>query len=71
MVVRTLDEHGEVIAHRFLMVCYDATAQDWEDASAENSCELCPGFWLRAEWLWQTPLPDSMECLKQILQSCP
>jgi Uma2 family endonuclease len=26
-----------------------------------------PGFWVRPEWLWQDPMPDPDEVLKQIL----
>jgi hypothetical protein len=29
--------------------------------------ELCPGFWLDADWLWQTPLPRTQVCLEAIL----
>lgn len=25
------------------------------------------GFWVRADWLWQDPLPNDMECLQEIL----
>jgi Uma2 family endonuclease len=25
------------------------------------------GFWLEADWLWMTPLPDDLECLRTIL----
>jgi hypothetical protein len=24
------------------------------------------GFWLRPEWMWQTPLPDEIEILRQL-----
>jgi Uma2 family endonuclease len=26
-----------------------------------------PGFWLRVAWLWQSPLPDEIEVLKEVL----
>jgi Uma2 family endonuclease len=32
------------------------------------SSRAVPGFWLRPEWLWQSPLPDEMKTLKQILK---
>ena len=27
---------------------------------------VIPGFWLRAEWLWQTPLPPILEVLREL-----
>jgi Uma2 family endonuclease len=29
--------------------------------------QVLPGFWLRRQWLWQTPRPKKSEVLKQIL----
>jgi Uma2 family endonuclease len=29
--------------------------------------KVLPGFWLRTDWLWQTPLPDTLETLAQLL----
>jgi Uma2 family endonuclease len=26
-----------------------------------------PGFWVEADWLWQEPLPNEMDCLQEIL----
>jgi Uma2 family endonuclease len=26
-----------------------------------------PGFWIDVEWLWQQPLPPTLDCLRQIL----
>ena len=26
-----------------------------------------PGFWIEAEWLWSDPLPNEMQCLRDIL----
>lgn len=31
--------------------------------------KVLEGFWLRAEWLWQEPPTNPMECLRQILSS--
>jgi Uma2 family endonuclease len=31
--------------------------------------KVLPGFWLRPEWLWQEPLPDVEEVLKEIRAS--
>jgi Uma2 family endonuclease len=28
--------------------------------------KVLPGFWLRPEWLWQTPLPDVEDVLREI-----
>ncbi len=28
---------------------------------------VLPGFWLRVEWLWQSDLPSTMRCLREIL----
>ncbi len=29
--------------------------------------QVLPGFWLRAEWLWEDPLPPASRCLAKIL----
>ena len=29
--------------------------------------EVLPGFWFRPEWLWQSPLPNKLPVLRQIL----
>jgi Uma2 family endonuclease len=28
--------------------------------------EALPGFWLRAEWLWQRPMPDAVDVLAEL-----
>jgi Uma2 family endonuclease len=28
--------------------------------------QIIPGFWLRVEWLWQTPLPPALEILREL-----
>lgn len=33
--------------------------------------EALPGFWLNTSWLLQTPLPDALGCLEQILAGQP
>lgn len=41
-----------------------------EVARLENGrveSQLLPGFWLRAEWLWQEPLPTVAACVKESL----
>jgi len=27
----------------------------------------CPGWWIRAEWLWQDPLPNALTCIEELL----
>jgi Uma2 family endonuclease len=31
------------------------------------SSEMVPGFWIRTEWLWQTPLPKRVAILAELL----
>jgi Uma2 family endonuclease len=35
-------------------------------AEGQVESQLLPGFWLRAEWLWQDPLPAVANCLTEI-----
>jgi hypothetical protein len=28
--------------------------------------EALPGFWLRVEWLWQEPLPKTLDVLRDL-----
>ncbi len=28
---------------------------------------VAPGFWVDVSWLWQEPLPNTMQCLREIL----
>ncbi len=35
--------------------------------SGKVESQLLPGFWLRAEWLWQDPPPAVAECLAEIM----
>jgi Uma2 family endonuclease len=37
----------------------------------ELHSKVLTGFWLRPEWLWQSPLPDEFETLEQILAKQP
>lgn len=30
-----------------------------------------PGFWIEAGWLWRTPLPSTMGCLRELLARAP
>lgn len=36
------------------------------DADGRYHAAVLPGFWLRPDWLWRTPLPDPMACLMEI-----
>jgi Uma2 family endonuclease len=36
------------------------------DADGRYYARALPGFWLRPEWLWQEPLPDTLSCLLAI-----
>ncbi len=36
------------------------------DAEGRYHSLILPGFWLRPEWLWQDPLPFSIDCLREI-----
>ena len=33
------------------------------------AAQLCPGFFIRAEWLWGDPLPQVQTCLSEILSA--
>lgn len=41
-----------------------------DDAGCYHSTIL-PGFWLKAEWLWQDPLPDPQRIFAEIMASHP
>ena len=36
------------------------------DADGRYHSAVLPGFWLRPDWLWQEPLPNSLACLNEI-----
>ncbi len=36
------------------------------DAEGVYRADVIPGFWLRVDWLWQSPLPDELEVLRQL-----
>ena len=37
-------------------------------SDAEGTCRfvVLPGFWLRAEWLWENPLPYMLDVLREL-----
>ena len=50
---------------------YRLTAAGWYDRVAVGPdgvyrSEIVPGFWLRLVWLWQQPLPDTVQVLLEI-----
>ena len=36
------------------------------DSDGVFNSEILPGFWLRVEWLWQSPLPSVLSILKEL-----
>jgi Uma2 family endonuclease len=36
-------------------------------SSGRVESTVLEGFWIKAEWLWTDPLPDQMQCLRDIL----
>jgi Uma2 family endonuclease len=39
----------------------------FEGREGQYHAAVIPGFWLRAEWLWQDPLPDPLHVLGEIV----
>lgn len=58
-------EHKEIIVHRLAGERYEVERVK----EGEISSSVVPGFRLRAEWLFQEPLPSVADCLKTILGS--
>ena len=54
-------------AARLVIVDRPAGHEVAQLASGKVECQLLPGFWIRAEWLWQDSLPAVSECLAEIL----
>ena len=57
-------EHREVVIHRLQKARYRKRSVR---KGLVRSRSL-PGFWLRAEWLWQKPLPPVAICLREVLE---
>jgi Uma2 family endonuclease len=36
------------------------------DAEGRYHCTVVAGFWLRVAWLWQRPLPNSLDVLREL-----
>lgn len=49
-----------------LLVDRPAGQRTTEMNSGRYDAAAIPGFWIDVAWLWQNPLPDPAECLKQI-----
>ena len=56
-------DHREVVVHRLAQGRYrvEHVGEGRLDASA------VPGFWIRAEWLWQRPMPREFDCLREVM----
>jgi len=37
-----------------------------EETEGRLVSEVLPGFWIRTEWLWQSPRPDAVECIREM-----
>lgn len=51
--------------------CYHLGAEGCYETAFAGRTEVCrsnviPGFWLRAEWLWQQPLPPVLTVLREL-----
>jgi Uma2 family endonuclease len=51
--------------------CYQLGAEGCYNTAFAGRTEVCrssaiPGFWLRAEWLWQQPLPPVLNVLREL-----
>jgi Uma2 family endonuclease len=44
----------------------DAQYERIKEVEGVISSEVVPGFWLRTEWLWQVPLPNPNDCLREM-----
>ncbi len=53
------------------MLCYRLGANGkYKEIRSRNGkmhSEVIPGFWVKPEWYWQSPLPDGDDVLKEIL----
>ena len=45
----------------------DGIYAETEPKEGRFESRVMPGFYLRAEWLWQSPLPDEMQLLLDML----
>lgn len=56
-------ERREVRVARFARG--EATPRVWEHGRVESTA--VPGFWVQAEWLWESPLPSTLGCIRVLL----
>jgi len=54
--------HQQVRLLRLVEGRYQPVAED----AGRLLSETIPGFWLKPEWLWQEPLPRTMDCLREM-----
>jgi len=52
--------------HEQVLIDRPAGSRVAEIHTGRVTCTALPGFWIEADWLWRTPLPNALDCLKQI-----
>ena len=66
-------EYWVIDAARRILVRHVAPAESQlpfrltEQAEGRLESVAVPGFWIDVAWLWQDPLPNTLDCLQQIL----
>ena len=60
-----IDEHMETI--QLLRLGADGVYAETESIDGRYESQTIPGFYLRPEWLWQSPFPDEMQILADML----
>jgi Uma2 family endonuclease len=60
-----IDEHLQTVG--LLHAGTDGIYAETEPMEGRFESRVIPGFYLRPEWLWQSPLPDEMEILLDML----
>ena len=60
-----IDEHMQTV--QLLHAGTDGVYQETEPVEGRFESRAIPGFHLRPEWLWQSPMPDEMQILLDML----
>ena len=60
-----IDEHMQTV--QLLHAGTDGVYQETEPVEGRFESRSIPGFYLRPEWLWQSPMPDEMQILLDML----
>ena len=63
-----IDSSGSLL-HQHVLSLPDGGYIPNQHSSGRVESQAVPGFWIDAGWLWDDPLPGSMECLGRILQA--